>query len=95
MLANGVQPAPPATRPDDVVNIQYTSGTTGSPKGVLLTHRNLVYAAFAYAGAVEIAGKDKVHILASSGDVGENPLVPGPSKSMVHAPHMKSLSPRA
>jgi fatty-acyl-CoA synthase len=28
--------------PEDVANIQYTSGTTGSPKGVLLTHRNLV-----------------------------------------------------
>ena len=27
---------------NDVCNIQYTSGTTGSPKGVLLTHRNLV-----------------------------------------------------
>ncbi len=28
--------------PNDVVNMQYTSGTTGSPKGVLLTHRNVV-----------------------------------------------------
>ena len=28
--------------PDDVICIMYTSGTTGNPKGVMLTHHNLV-----------------------------------------------------
>jgi fatty-acyl-CoA synthase len=42
MLANGCDLPSAAVRAGDVTNIQYTSGTTGSPKGVLLTHRNLV-----------------------------------------------------
>ena len=31
-----------AVEPDDVANMQYTSGTTGFPKGVMLTHYNIV-----------------------------------------------------
>lgn len=28
--------------PDEVINMQYTSGTTGFPKGVMLTHKNIL-----------------------------------------------------
>ena len=49
-----------AIDPHDVVNIQYTSGTTGSPKGVLLTHHNLVNNGALFAGGLKYTEKDRV-----------------------------------
>src|ERR1700675_1411438 len=39
----------PIVKPDDAAQIQYTSGTTGSPKGALLHHRGLTNNARAFA----------------------------------------------
>ncbi|MGE0287392.1 MAG: long-chain fatty acid--CoA ligase [Bradyrhizobium sp.] len=44
-------------KPDDTCIFVYTSGTTGPPKGAMLSHRNLVYAAYTYAETIGIADK--------------------------------------
>jgi acyl-CoA synthetase (AMP-forming)/AMP-acid ligase II len=43
--------APRAPRADGLAVLAYTSGTTGAPKGVMLTHAHLLWAALACAGA--------------------------------------------
>ena len=45
---------------DDVTNIQYTSGTTGSPKGILLTHGNLVNNGFLSARLLRYTERDRI-----------------------------------
>src|SRR5262245_9158314 len=48
--------------PHAVVNMQYTSGTTGAPKGVLLTHHNLVNNALSMAAGLTMSANDRVCI---------------------------------
>ncbi|KAK5148971.1 hypothetical protein LTR04_000255 [Oleoguttula sp. CCFEE 6159] len=47
-------------RPDDIITINYTSGTTGNPKGVCLTHANAVAAASSSLTTVRQSSNDVI-----------------------------------
>ncbi|MBS0547925.1 MAG: AMP-binding protein [Proteobacteria bacterium] len=44
--------------PDDIAMIAYTSGTTGNPKGVMLTHRNMVASAQSFIAVNDVKAGD-------------------------------------
>lgn len=51
-----IEPTPVST--DQLALIQYTSGSTGSPKGVALSHANLLHNLRAYGKALEVGPED-------------------------------------
>lgn len=51
-----------SVQPEDAVNIQFTSGTTGSPKGATLTHHNILNNAAAVGRVMRIGPQDRICI---------------------------------
>ena len=62
MMRRSVEHAPAVVSQLDVANIQYTSGTTGNPKGVLLTHRNLINNGYLIAQCLRYTEADRICI---------------------------------
>src|SRR5262249_58085003 len=63
-LLAGLPDTPPgiSVTSRDEVSMQYTSGTTSRPKGVLLTHANYLYGGEAMAKAMRV-GPDDRHVI--------------------------------
>ena len=59
-LLRGGRPLAPGRRPDDPAVVLFTSGSEGTPKGVVLSHRNLLANAAQAAARIDFGREDKV-----------------------------------
>ncbi len=75
--ASGHDPLPPSSAdPGDLAAILYTSGSTGQPKGVMLSHANMWLGAVSVADYLELESDDVVlGVLPLSFDYGQNQLL--------------------
>jgi fatty-acyl-CoA synthase len=60
-LAVGVESVAVSCTPDDTLLIQYTSGTTSFPKGVMLAHRSMCANGFVSGGRMGLRIADRFH----------------------------------
>jgi fatty-acyl-CoA synthase len=61
LITEGELPAPPVDS-DQAINIQFTSGTTGAPKGATLSHRNLLHNGASAATGMRLGPEDRLCI---------------------------------
>jgi long-chain acyl-CoA synthetase len=61
-VVDAAEPAPddPGTIPNDLAALIYTSGSTGNPKGVMLTHANMVFAAGSISEYLRLSTDDRI-----------------------------------
>ena len=76
MMLDGEPLGPSDRAPDTLAALLYTSGSTGNPKGVMLSHANLMLGAEAVADYTGITGETRtLAILPLSFDYGQNQLL--------------------